>query len=71
MARNLPVYAGEFGAISYTRTEEKSGLRWVSDMMDIFDLPGIAFTYHDWHEDNFGIYRGAGVRSILRTRTRD
>lgn len=63
-ARNLPMYVGEFGAISYTMTQEKGGLRWASDMMDIFDSLGIAFTYHDWHEDNFGIYRGAGGRPI-------
>lgn len=63
-ARGVPVYLGEFGLYSVNFTEEKGGLQWVSDMIDILQERHIAFTYHTWHEDGFGIYKGPGSRPI-------
>lgn len=62
--RGVPSYLGEFGAIRYTMTAEKGGLRWVSDMLDILDGRGISYTFHSWHEDNFGLYYGYGSSPI-------
>ncbi|MDR1760270.1 MAG: glycoside hydrolase family 5 protein [Fibrobacter sp.] len=59
-ARKVPVFLGEFGAINYTMTEEKGGVRWVSDMLSIIGERRMAFTYHSWHEDAFGIFKGYG-----------
>jgi endoglucanase len=39
---------------------DKGGLTWVSDMLDLLDEHGVPFTYHAYHEDAFGIYRGSG-----------
>ena len=57
---NVPMYCGEFGVISGTFEDGKGGLNWVEDMLDIFKAHNTHFTYHSYHEDAFGIYRGYG-----------
>lgn len=56
--QNVPIYMGEFGAIDSAFRGGRGGLAWVSDMLDIAAERGLSFTYHCYHEDNFGIYRG-------------
>ena len=61
-ANNVPLYIGEFG-LFHTCFENDSarvnrgGLTWVSDLMDLFKSYGVSFTYHDYHETGFGLYR--------------
>lgn len=58
--KNRPVYMGEFGAGYHCFQNEKGGLQWVEDMLDISKSLHLPFTYHVYHEDNFGIYYGYG-----------
>lgn len=61
-ARNgVPLYLGEFGAGQPTFADDKGGLRWVEDMLEVAIADGLHFTYHDYHEDGFGIYPGQGA----------
>lgn len=57
---NVPLYLGEFGIIQHGFKNEKGGLEWVADMLDILKKENIHFTYHVYHEDNFGLYYGYG-----------
>jgi len=57
---NRPLFLGEFGVIQYGFNSNRGGLFWVNDMIDIMKARGAHFTYHCYHEDNFGIYRGNG-----------
>jgi hypothetical protein len=57
---NVPLYLGEFGVIKYGFENAKGGERWVSDMVDILKQNHVHFTYHVYHEDNFGLYYGYG-----------
>lgn len=57
---NVPLYCGEFGAIEYTFENNKGGINWVNDVMDILIKEKVNFTYHAYHEDSFGIYKGYG-----------
>jgi aryl-phospho-beta-D-glucosidase BglC (GH1 family) len=57
---NVPLYLGEFGLIQECFKENKGGLNWVSDMLDLLQENQIHFTYHVYHEDNFGLYAGYG-----------
>ncbi len=57
---NVPLYLGEFGLIQECFKENKGGLNWVSDMLDLLRENQIHFTYHVYHEDNFGLYAGYG-----------
>lgn len=59
-ARNKPVYMGEFGAGIHCFDSDKGGLAWVNDMIDIAQTNSIAFSYHTYHEDSFGLYLGYG-----------
>jgi endoglucanase len=59
--KNVPVYMGEFGAGIHCFQNNKGGLQWVTDMMDIAKLNNLHFTYHVYHEDNFGLYFGYGT----------
>ncbi len=60
-AQNRPVWCGEFGLYKDCFQNEKGGLQWVEDVLDIFAEKGIHFTYHSYHEDAFGIYSGYGT----------
>ncbi len=57
---NVPLYLGEFGLIKECFKENKGGLNWVSDMLDLLRENQVHFTYHVYHEDNFGLYAGYG-----------
>jgi endoglucanase len=59
-AKNVPLYMGEFGAGIHCFENNKGGLQWVTDMIDIAKANNIPFTYHVYHEDNFGLYFGYG-----------
>lgn len=54
----VPLFLGEFGAIRASFEGDKGGLRWVSDMLDIALRENLSFTYHDYHEQSFGLYFG-------------
>ena len=56
--KNVPVYMGEFGAGIHCFDNDKGGLQWVSDMIDICQNNNVYFTYHAYHEDSFGLYLG-------------
>lgn len=60
-AKNRPLFLGEFGVIQYGFMNNRRGVQWVRDMIDILKDRDAHFTYHTYHEDNFGIYRGYGT----------
>jgi endoglucanase len=57
----VPLFLGEWGAIRFAFDNDRGGLRWVGDMLELLDARGLSFTYHAYHEDAFGIYRGGGA----------
>jgi len=59
-AHGVPLFLGEFGLHHPCFEEDRGGLRWVEDMLDLADQSGLSFTYHAYHEDGFGLYRGSG-----------
>ncbi len=58
---DVPLFLGEFGAIRFAFDDDRGGLRWVGDMLELLDARGLSFSYHAYHEDAFGIYRGGGA----------
>jgi endoglucanase len=56
--KNVPVYMGEFGAGFHCFENNKGGLQFVTDVIDITKAGSIHFTYHAYHESSFGIYYG-------------
>jgi len=54
----VPLFLGEWGVIRFGFDEDRGGLRWVTDMLDIMRARKLSFTYHAYHEDSFGLYRG-------------
>jgi endoglucanase len=58
--KNVPIYLGEFGAGIHCFENGKGGLLWVNDMIDLAAQYKLYFTYHTYHEDNFGLYFGYG-----------
>jgi endoglucanase len=57
----VPLFLGEWGTIRFSFEGDLGGLRWVSDMLDILAARRLPFTYHAYHEDAFGLYRGTGA----------
>ncbi|MEO7310566.1 MAG: glycoside hydrolase family 5 protein [Chitinophagaceae bacterium] len=55
---NVPVYMGEFGRIQHCFKNNKGGIAWVADMLDILQEKKLHFSYHVYHEDEFGVYYG-------------
>lgn len=60
-SNQVPVYLGEFGAGIHCFQNDKGGLQWVEDMLDLATTENLSFTYHTYHEDNFGLYFGYGT----------
>ena len=58
---NAALYMGEFGVGYPCFQNDKGGLQFVNDMVDINKANNIHFTYHVYHEDNFGIYLGGAL----------
>jgi len=56
----VPLFLGEFGAHRPCFENDRGGLRWVEDLLDLADERGLSFTYHDYHDDSFGLYVGNG-----------
>jgi endoglucanase len=59
--KNVPLYMGEFGAGAPCFENDKGGLQFVEDMVAIAKTNTIHFTYHAYHEDAFGLYKGYGT----------
>jgi endoglucanase len=54
---NVPLFIGEFGTHASTFKDQKGGLTWVTDIVDIFEKQNLHYTYHDYHSYNaFGLY---------------
>ncbi len=58
--KNAALYMGEFGAGNPCFQNDKGGIVFVKDMVDIAKANDIHFTYHSYHENSFGIYLGSG-----------
>jgi aryl-phospho-beta-D-glucosidase BglC (GH1 family) len=58
---DVPLYLGEFGAITYCFENDRGGIAWVSDMLDALLARSVHFTYHAYHEDWFAVYYGTGT----------
>jgi len=56
--KNAALYMGEFGTGYPSFQNNKGGATYVEDLLDLAIEYNIHFTYHTYHEDNFGIYRG-------------
>jgi endoglucanase len=61
-AHKVPLFLGEWGTIQFSFLDDRGGLRWVGDMLDLMKARKLHFTYHAYHEDNFGLYRSGGPR---------
>jgi endoglucanase len=59
-AHGVPLFLGEFGVHRPCFENDRGGLRWVEDVLDLADERGLPFTYHDYHDDSFGLYLGNG-----------
>ena len=65
---NYPAYMGEFGVIKYT--QDSGGATWISDMLSIAAQEGLSFSYHSYHDENYGLYGGwKSVRNESNRRT--
>ena len=56
-----PVVLGEFGCMHQSFEENRGGERWVGDMLDICNREHIPYSYHAYHEWNFGLYWGKAI----------
>jgi len=59
--QQVPLFLGEWGAIRQSFDDDRGGLRWASDMLDLLLPSGVSFTYHAYHEGSFGMFRGEGA----------
>lgn len=53
---NIAVYLGEFGVATHLMNDTYHGDSWIKDVFDILSENDISFSYHDYHEESFGLY---------------
>lgn len=58
----VPIYIGEFGTSSYIMGNKYGGEKWISDVMDIFSEYRLHYSYHDYHEEAYGLYTTAPTK---------
>ena len=56
----VPLYLGEFGCIRGCFEQQRGGLQWVSDVLDVVEQYQTHFNFHSYHEDAFALYYGYG-----------
>jgi endoglucanase len=56
----VPLYLGEWGTIRQSFEGDRGGLRWAEDMLDLILERDLSFAFHDYHEEQMGLYRGDG-----------
>jgi Endoglucanase len=59
-ANDVPLFLGEWGVYKSTFEEDRGGIIWVQDMLELIDERNLINTYHTYHEESFGIFRGDG-----------
>lgn len=62
--QGVPLYLGEFGLIYHCFENEKGGLHWVEDMLDLLLERNVHFTYHSYHEWAFPIFQGDPTKRL-------
>lgn len=58
---NVPIYLGEFGASGYIMGNEYKGEEWVRDMFELLNQYGMHYNYHDYRDENYGLYMDDGL----------
>lgn len=53
---NVPIYLGEFGVTRHIMGNEFKGEEWVKDMFSLLIKYKLNYNYHDYHEENYGLY---------------
>ncbi|ELP95226.1 hypothetical protein EIN_430220 [Entamoeba invadens IP1] len=61
--KNVPIYIGEFGITKYCFWD-RQGEKYVEDFLDICEKHNLNFNYHDYHDDNFGLYQTGSYSEI-------
>ena len=56
ITNNVPIFVGEFGTNAGTIGNEYKGEDYIADQLDYFNEYKIGFSYHDYHEQNWGYY---------------
>jgi aryl-phospho-beta-D-glucosidase BglC (GH1 family) len=59
----VPLFLGEFGVIREGFAGKRNGAAWVADVLDLVGAEGVSFSYHDFHEEAFGLY-GTSPRDL-------
>lgn len=57
---NVPLYLGEWGVYKANFDADRGGLNYIRDMLELIDQYKITNTFHVYHEESFGLYRGDG-----------
>ena len=58
--QRVPLYVNEFFSGRPTFSNDKGGLRWVEDMLDLFKENNCHFSYKEYRADDAGIFLAAG-----------
>ncbi|TVZ40714.1 cellulase (glycosyl hydrolase family 5) [Alteromonadaceae bacterium 2753L.S.0a.02] len=57
-ANNVPLYFGEWGVYKANFEAGRGGLNYLRDMLAVLDARQLTNTFHVYHEESFGLYRG-------------
>lgn len=55
---NVPMYLAGWGLYKATYTHQKGGINYVRDMLDVLKARRLTNTFHVYHQESFGLYRG-------------
>ncbi|HEX9332586.1 MAG TPA: cellulase family glycosylhydrolase [Anaerolineales bacterium] len=66
-AQNTPMAIWAFGALKSCYTENRGGLQWLKDVLELFNQQGVHWTLWGYYDDDFGIHANEAAKAILKS----
>ncbi len=66
-AKNAPMMVWAFGALKSCYIENRGGLQWLKDVMELFNRQGVHWTLWGYYDDDFGIQQNDAAKNVLKS----
>ena len=64
--QNAPMAVWGFGALKTCYRDDRGGLQWLNDVVDLFNETGVHWTLWGYYDKDFGINENKGAKGALR-----
>ncbi len=66
-AQKAPMAIWAFGALKSCYAENRGGLQWLKDVLELFNEQGVHWTLWGYYDEDFGIHANEAAKAILKS----